>query len=124
MACSASSLRAGCLRAALAALIAGVGCSSGGGSPQWADANRRVIDQNKVSGRTREVPSVRVPMTLADGVPVEAGTLSTITIAPGVVATLGWGRGALLERVEMRPDAVVRKAHRPGQLLDGASPPP
>ena len=52
-------------------------------------------------------------MTLADGEPVEAGTLPTITIAPGVVATLGWGRGALLERVEMRPDAVY-----PSQTLN------
>jgi gluconolactonase len=65
-----------------------------------------VIEQNKVTGRTRELPAVRVPMALADGEPVEAGKLPTITIAPGVVATLGWGRGALLERVEMRPDAV------------------
>jgi gluconolactonase len=105
MACSASS----CLRAALAALIVGVGCSSrdpSSGGPAWAEVNRRVIEQNNVKGRTRELPSVRVPMTLADGEPVEAGTLPTITIAPGVVATLGWGRGALLERVEMRPDAV------------------
>ena len=101
MACSAFSR----LRAALAALTFAVGCSDGVG-PEWADANRRVIEQNNVKGRTREVPSVRVPMTLADGVPVEAGTLPTITIAPGVVATLGWGRGALLERVEMRADAV------------------
>src|SRR5688572_20117759 len=110
MACSASSR----LRAALAALIVGAGCSSGdpsnggpaSGGPQWADVNRRVIEQNKVTGRTRELPSVRVPMTLADGEPIEGGKLPTITIAPGVVATLGWGRGALLERVEMRPDAV------------------
>jgi gluconolactonase len=100
MARSASS----CLRAALAGLTFVAGCSSG--DPQWADVNRRVIEQNNVKGRTREVPSVRVPMALADGVPVEAGTLPTISIAPGVVATLGWGRGALLERVEMRPDAV------------------
>jgi gluconolactonase len=105
MACSASS----CLGGALAALIVGVGCSSGdpsNGGPQWAEVNRRVIEQNAVKGRTRELPSARVPMTLADGEPVEAGKLPTITIAPGVVATLGWGRGALLERVEMRPDAV------------------
>ena len=32
--------------------------------------------------------------------------LPTATIAPGVLARLGWGRGALLERVEMQPGAV------------------
>lgn len=100
MACSGFNYR----RAALAALIVATGCANGG--PQWADANRRVIEQNNVKGRTREVPEVRVPMTLADGVPVEASTLGSVTIAPGVAATLGWGRGALLERIEMRPGAV------------------
>ena len=107
MACSASSR----LRAAFAALTLAAGCASD--VPQWADANRRVIEQNNVKGRTRELPGVRVPMTLADGVPVEAGTLPSVTIAPGVVATLGWGRGALLERLEMRPDAVY-----PSQTLN------
>ena len=32
--------------------------------------------------------------------------MPTATIAPGVSATLGWGRGALLERLEMQPGAV------------------
>jgi gluconolactonase len=107
MACSASSR----LRAAVAALIVGAGCSNAG--PEWADVNRRVIEQHAVKGRTREVPSVRVPLTLAAGEPVEGGKLPTITIAPGVAATLGWGRGALLERIEMRPDAVY-----PSQTLN------
>jgi gluconolactonase len=107
-------VRRACLCAALAGLTA-VGCSSG--DPQWADVNRRVIEQNHVKGRTREVPNVRVPMALADGVPVEAGTLPTITIAPGVVATLGWGRGALLERVEMRQDAVYPSQTLTEELL-------
>ena len=99
------------LRAALAALTFTAACSTGG--PQWADANRRVIEQNNVTGRTREVPSVRVPMKLADGEPVEAATLPTVTIAPGVTATLGWGRGALLERVDMAAGAVY-----PSQTLN------
>ena len=73
-------------RAALAALTFAVACSTGG--PQWADANRRVIEQNHVTGRTREVPSVRVPMALADGEPVEAATLPTVTIAPGKSTSL------------------------------------
>jgi gluconolactonase len=93
------------LRAAVAGLTFVVaGCASN--EPQWTARNHRVIDQNKVTGRTRELPSVRVPMALVDGQPVEGGRLPTVTIAPGVVATLGWGRGALLERVEMRPDAL------------------
>jgi gluconolactonase len=98
---------------ALTTLIAG--CSNDGergssipgdSATGWEDRNRRVIDEHKITGRTRELPRVSVPMTLAAGEPVESSRLPTVTIAPGVVATLGWGRGALLERVEMQPDAV------------------
>jgi gluconolactonase len=85
----------------LAILIAG--CSRTGG---WEDRNQRVIDQQKITGRTRELPAVAVPMTLVAGEPVASSQLPRIAIAPGVAATLGWGRGALLERVEMQPDAV------------------
>ena len=96
--------------AALALLVAacGNGAGSGGSADEaaWREANQRVIDQHKIAGRERELPEISVPMTLAAGVPVERSALATVTIAPGVSATLGWGRGALLERVEMQPNAV------------------
>ena len=79
-------------------------CSTPG--PPWADRNQRVIEEHQVTGRTRDLPRVSVPMGLEAGVPVERSALPAITLAPGVVASLGWGRGALLERVEMRPGAV------------------
>ena len=87
------------------------GCSRS--APEWEERNQRVIDQHKITGRTRELPPVNVPMTLEAGEPVDRSQLPTATIAPGVVATLGWGRGALLERVEMQPDAVY-----PSQTLN------
>ena len=111
--------RSACVRAALATLtIVVAACSSNGGpggasDEAWREANQRVIDQHKVGGREREVPGVTVPMTLAAGVPVERSALTTVTIAPGVSATLGWGRGALLERVEMQPGAAY-----PSQTLN------
>src|SRR5688572_15847959 len=83
--------------------LAAAGCSGGG--PEWMERNQRVIDQNKVTGRTRTVPSVTVPMVLTDGKPVERTALPLVTLAPGVTARLAWGRGALLERVEMQPQA-------------------
>jgi gluconolactonase len=93
-------------RAALAgvAVAAAAACSSS--EPAWQPVNQRVIDQHAIAGRTRELPSVDVPMVLTEGLPVERGQLPTVTIAPGVTASLGWGRGALLERVEMQPAAV------------------
>jgi gluconolactonase len=84
-------------------------CSSDGPGDNdrgWRDVNRRVIEEHKVTGRTRELPDVTVPMLLADGEPVERSKLPIITIAPGVTAALGWSRGALLERVEMGPGAA------------------
>jgi gluconolactonase len=93
-----------CLAPALVGCLVATGCSSS--TPEWASRNQRVIEQHNVAGRTRDLPAVRVPMTLAPGMPVDGAVLSTAAIAPGVVARLAWGRGALLERVEMQPGAV------------------
>ena len=90
--------------ALVCAAVMVAGCSDGG--PEWQSINQRVIDQHAIAGRTRELPQVTVPMVLADGEPVERTQLPTVTLAPGVTATLGWGRGALLERVEMQPAAA------------------
>jgi gluconolactonase len=94
----------GNLAGALVLAMFAAGCSDD--RPVWADRNDRVIEQFQVTGRTRELPPVNVPLSLAPGAPVEATTLPTATIAPGVVAALAWGRGALLERVDMSPGAV------------------
>ena len=91
-------------RGRLSILLAAAGCSDRG--PEWVARNQQVIDKAKVTGRTRELPDVTVPTVLAPGVPVEGTRMPTATIAPGVSATLGWGRGALLERLEMQPGSI------------------
>jgi gluconolactonase len=99
-------VRGACLRATLVGLtVAMAGCARDS-QPAWEELNQRVIDQHKITGRARALPAVSVPMTLVAGEPVERSRLQTVAIAPGVTATLSWGRGALLERVEMQPDAV------------------
>jgi gluconolactonase len=95
--------RSNCLSVVLALLVA-AGCSDR--DPEWAARNQQVIDKGKVTGRTRELPAVTVPMILAPGVPVEGAKMPTATIAPGVSASLGWGRGALLERLDMQPGSI------------------
>lgn len=103
-------VRTACGRVLVAALVLVLGgCAN---EPPWHGVNQRVIARNHVTGRTRELPAVNVPMVLADGEPVERSQFPVITIAPGVTAALGWGRGALLERVEMEPNAVY-----PAQML-------
>src|SRR5215213_9630559 len=81
--------------------------------PAWADRNEQVINAHTITGRTRELPRVSVPMVLGDGEPVERAKLPTIIIAPGVRAALGWGRGALVERVDMQANATY-----PSQTLN------
>ena len=99
-----NSARCRSLLIAIAGLVLAGACSPSG--PEWAARNTRVIDEHKVTGRTRDLPNVSVPNVLAPGVPVENATLPTATIAPGVVARLGWGRGALLEQLEMQAGAA------------------
>jgi hypothetical protein len=97
-------VRSTCTCAVPALLLVAAACSDPG--PKWAARNQKVIDQSKITGRTRELPAVSVPAVLEPGVPVEGAKMPTATIAPGVSAALGWGRGALLERLDMQPGAV------------------
>ena len=94
----------GYLCASLAGVLLVTGCSSS--TPEWAARNQRVIDEFKITGRTRQLPDLRVPLFLVPGQPVENAALPNATLAPGVVARLAWGRGALLELVDMQPGAV------------------
>jgi gluconolactonase len=92
-------------------IIAIAGCSSH--EPPWTARNQAVIDANKITGRTRELPQVKVPLALRDGEPVITADLPKAQIGPGVEAQLAWGRGALLERVKMQAGAEY-----PAQKLD------
>ena len=93
-----------CVRLLLPLSLVISGCADD--SPSWSARNQQVIAEHKIAGRTRDLPRVSVPTVLTDGEPVEGKTLPTITIAPGVTATLGWGRGALVERVDMAANAT------------------
>jgi gluconolactonase len=97
-------VRSTCMCLVPALLLFAAGCSEKG--PKWAARNQQVIEQSKITGRTRELPAVSVPAVLEPGVPVEGAKMPTATIAPGVTAALGWGRGALLERLDMQPGAA------------------
>jgi gluconolactonase len=105
-------LQRGIRHAALVGMaLAIVGCSSS--QPPWTARNQAVIDAHQITGRSRELPDVTVPMALVDGEPVLAADLPTAAIATGVEAQLAWGRGALLERVTMQAGAEY-----PAQTLD------
>jgi gluconolactonase len=96
--------RRGGVGVSLAGALLLAACTSS--TPEWAQRNQRVIDEFKVTGRTRELPSVNLPASLVPGQPVESAQLPTVTLAPGVVARLAWGRGAMLEQIDMQAGAV------------------
>jgi len=75
--------------------------SSADSEPAWVAHNQSVIDANGIIGRDREVPALEIPNVLSPGEPKLADELPTATLSPGVEAMLVWGRGALLERVDM-----------------------
>ena len=77
-----------CRRALLVLPLLAAGCADD--TSPWAERNQRVVDEHRITGRTRVLPPVSVPRVLADGEPVERRNLPTITIAPGVTATLGY----------------------------------
>lgn len=89
------------------ALAAAVSASAACSAPTdaWSARNQKVIADHSVTGRTRTLPSLETPLGLEPGVPVANASLPTATIAPGVSARLAWGRGALLEQLEMQPGA-------------------
>jgi len=95
-----------CCRRVLVVLLPLLVSSCANDRPLWADRNQQVIDAHRITGRTRDLPSVSVPTVLEEGEPVERAKLPAITIAQGVTATLGWGRGALVERVDMQANAT------------------
>src|SRR6187549_3723657 len=91
--------------AALAGIFLAItGCSSN--DPPWKARNQAVIAEHKLTLRDRKLPAVKVPLALKDGEPVVAADLPKVTLAPGVEAQLAWGRGALLERVQMQAGAT------------------
>ena len=55
----------------LALILTGVlfvaGCSASNSAPEWAQRNQRVIDEFTITGRTRQLPTVSVPLALGPG---------------------------------------------------------
>jgi len=75
-----------------------VGCTAENG---WRALNEKVIKENKVEGRERQIPHTEVIPSLNPGKVYPSRELPVINIAQGVQATVAWGEGALLELLKM-----------------------
>ncbi|MEO5924228.1 MAG: SMP-30/gluconolactonase/LRE family protein [Bryobacteraceae bacterium] len=81
-------------------------CSSGsGGTEPWRDTNAKLEEKYNLKMRSRSVPQTEVPLPeVAKAQPLSA--LPKAAIAPGVTASLTWGKGALLATLVMDKDSV------------------
>lgn len=93
------------LLAAAAAVLTGCAQKSGGDEP-WKEANNRLIQQHKITARKRAVPQTDVPLAMEAGKVRPQSALPKAAIAPGVSATLAWGRGAMVEWLTMDKGAA------------------
>ena len=72
----------------------------------WTEDNARVIQENGVQGRDREVPDLGVRSNLDWDKVYPDETLPKLELAPGVTAKAAWGQGTLYEYVTLEPGAV------------------
>src|SRR4051812_6638281 len=100
------------------ALAAFTACSKkDGGDAPWREANARLEKAHNLKMRIREVPGTDVPPQGEAGKAQSLSALPKITIAPGVTATLTWGKGALLETLEMEKGAVYPSQHLEEEVI-------
>jgi gluconolactonase len=89
-----------------AAVFAFTACSTkSAGNEPWREANSKLEAKYNLKMRSRSVPETDVPLlAAAKAQPMSA--LPKAAIAPGVTASLAWGKGALLATLEMEKGAV------------------
>ncbi len=89
---------------ALAACAAFTACSRKSSEP-WREANSQLIKKHNIKARERVIPETEVPLGMEAGKARPKSALPKVAIAPGVNATLAWGKGAMLEQLEMEKGA-------------------
>jgi gluconolactonase len=91
----------------VAALFALTACSRNSAENEpWREANSRLERQHNIKMRSRSIPQTDVPLRLEPGKAERLSALQKATLAPGVTATLAWGKGVLLEVLEMEKGAA------------------
>lgn len=84
---------------------------------KWVNRNAGYIEEHGLTSREREIPAPDVPIELEAGAVYATADLPAIEIAPGVRASVSWGRGTLMEWLEMEPGARYPEQRQPGELI-------
>ena len=93
-----------------------VGCGLDTGEA-WRSENDQIIERENISVREREIPPVEVTSNLDPLKAYPQSELPVIEIAPGVSASLAWGRGTLYEWVEMDAGSTYSEETLDGEVI-------
>ncbi len=83
----------------------------------WQERSAESIRKRGLTSRQRDVPQPEVPVDLEPGKVYPTAALPAIEIAAGVKASLSWGRGTLLEWLEMAPGSTYPDQSMRGELI-------
>ncbi len=102
--------------------------------PAWSAKNDRLIEEGSLAVRTRgDVPGRGSVPSLPDGAVTGLDSRPEVQLAPGVKARMYWGKGNLVARLTLEPNASLHRETLPaerimivmkgevGQLLGGTS---
>jgi gluconolactonase len=97
-------------RSGLALLSIGMmtlaGCASNSSDDSWKAKNAQIVSQKGIKLRERTIPTTDVPIKVTPGAVFGRSSVPVVDIAPGVKARLTWGKGEMLEILEMDKGAV------------------
>ena len=83
----------------------------------WQAPNVQLIEKLGLKGRERSVPDTGVVVGMEAGRVYAPDELPAIEVAPGVKAGLSWGKGSLLELLEMAPGSIYPVQAMTGELI-------
>jgi len=100
---------------AICLIIATTGCEK---APAWKAVNDQLITDNNITVRELAYTTeTGVVSNLTDGVVTDLSALPSIELAPGVKASVYWGRGNLVSMVTMEPGSEIPKENLPSERI-------
>ena len=89
----------------VAMLMAMTHCTS---TPEWKSKNEELIAKYDLTKRElSEIPQTTVEPHLEPGKVLSIDSLTQVELYPGVSATISWGTGVMLSKVELEPHAEI-----------------
>ena len=83
----------------------------------WKLRNAAVVRQFNLTTRKRRIPETKVRLEQQPGQVYVSSDLPAISFAEGVTARLAWGKGALLEQIELAPNADYHDHNVLGEVI-------